>query len=454
MACSFMSPDSAFAVARPGGTCSKINSSTSIAGVKYTCVKSGKNLVWEKSVTAQTVDYSSCLDDGTTNIFDLRKSSYSNVAEKFGLKDAYQSELVNISSLKFGYGELSFSNTSSCKVKVKVSGNLTCYAPLTSIPNQARSINIFGGSSGTFEVPAKSTKTFNVKLLFPVTSRTCELTSFQKVAGGSASSYGLPFIGFGSDISQVTLEVTGSDPLAQQNAEKQAGNAASLDVSIGSVKCVPGSKCPLGSVGPGGGIVFYDAGVQMSWGRYIEVAPAKWFGTPKDPTEVWCGSYPRVSSNFEVQISDTNFQRTLGPEIGKGKANSAFIVANCITGFKGAAALATEYLGGGKNDWFIPSTDELNELCKFAQSLPSGSASTPCGNSGKLRAGLILTAGAWYWSSTEVISTSTPPSGTVWTSSDRFLYINGRSAQKMDTGAIYPLKDRFIGAIRPVRYFS
>lgn len=34
--------------------------------------------------------------------------------------------------------------------------------------------------------------------------------------------------------------------------------------------------CAIGDTGPGGGIVFYDAGSRQSWGRYLEVAPTGW----------------------------------------------------------------------------------------------------------------------------------------------------------------------------------
>ena len=51
---SFLAPLSA-AATKDGTKCTKLNNTSTVAGVKYTCIKSGKKLIWRKDVAVSTV---------------------------------------------------------------------------------------------------------------------------------------------------------------------------------------------------------------------------------------------------------------------------------------------------------------------------------------------------------------------------------------------------------------
>ena len=108
----------------------------------------------------------------------------------------------------------------------------------------------------------------------------------------------------------------------------------------------------VGDTGPGGGIVFYDAGSVQSWGRFLEAACAGWQnncdGATADPQAEW-GCYGNSIPGAD------------GLVIGTGEQNTADILAECLTvGI--AADLADDYSHNTLDDWFLPSQDELNQM--------------------------------------------------------------------------------------------
>jgi len=109
----------------------------------------------------------------------------------------------------------------------------------------------------------------------------------------------------------------------------------------------------IGDTGPGGGKIFYRSGKGFTMTdnnnvcHYLEAAPNNMSAELK-----WASSSVPNSTN----IAGT------GTAIGTGRKNTALILATDAAA--PAAKACKEYSGGGKNDWFLPSKDELNELHK------------------------------------------------------------------------------------------
>ena len=109
--------------------------------------------------------------------------------------------------------------------------------------------------------------------------------------------------------------------------------------------CASGGVCKMDDIGPGGGIIFYDAGSPQSWGQYLEVSP------------------PDAQTKAAWGCPQTLISGTLS-DIGAGRDNTNKIIAKCADA-RGAAQLAHAYFTTSTQagDWFLPSRDELNLLC-------------------------------------------------------------------------------------------
>ena len=139
--------------------------------------------------------------------------------------------------------------------------------------------------------------------------------------------------------------------------------------------------CRVGDIGPGGGIVFYDAGKTESWGRYLEIAPQSCEGVrlPWRPASKTNRVYE--TSGFAVTRLKTKF-------IGMGRLNTQEIVA-AFGANSYAAKFADDLVCGDKSDWFLPSKDELDiAFNRLAQNRVGGN-DTPVGGFNK----------GYYWTS-------------------------------------------------------
>ncbi|MEH6747840.1 MAG: DUF1566 domain-containing protein [Maribacter arcticus] len=94
-----------------------------------------------------------------------------------------------------------------------------------------------------------------------------------------------------------------------------------------------------------------------------------------------------------------------GETIGTGSANTDAIIKSIKSQETYAAGLARGYKGGGYNDWFLPSKDELDEMHKNKEDINT----TATDNGGTDFVNVSYTR---YWSSTEY---SVFPAGNAWT---------------------------------------
>ena len=99
----------------------------------------------------------------------------------------------------------------------------------------------------------------------------------------------------------------------------------------------------IGDKGPAGGWIFYDKGRSSDGWRYLEAAPED----QGDKAEWGCYT--------------TSIPGAKGTAMGTGKSNTQAIIKRCFE-LNIAAKLCTEYRGGGRSDWFLPSKDEVKEM--------------------------------------------------------------------------------------------
>ena len=177
--------------------------------------------------------------------------------------------------------------------------------------------------------------------------------------------------------------------------------------------CANGGTCAVGDAGPGGGTVIYVSATPITLqgqGRTvtrIEIAPDNWGGAiyPTDPNLQMCEPYAGGGPLFIGTIYQgwTGYSNVVLPTgLGYGLYNTNKLltyntssVSCALTGQ--AASVARSYSGGGLSDWFLPSRDELNLVCRYANTLDM--TTTAICTAGTVRAGFSGTANPSWWSS-------------------------------------------------------
>lgn len=159
--------------------------------------------------------------------------------------------------------------------------------------------------------------------------------------------------------------------------------------------------CAIGVQGPGGGVIVYvDSTNEMPGYDYLEVAPDDAStGVIWSTTVAKCGTAAGTDCQNAL-VSDAG--TALGyVALGMGRAATAAIVArhnaDSVIRTSYAAGVADLYTTSTASDWFLPSKDELNEVCKYARNTGQAAGANTVCSGGTKRSGFATS----NWSSSE-----------------------------------------------------
>ena len=218
--------------------------------------------------------------------------------------------------------------------------------------------------------------------------------------------------------------------------------------------------CQVGDIGPGGGIIYYynASGFHCGAGftstgsptnglcHYLEVAPNGW-NTGADPLKPW--AVLAFQNTTVVGITDESSPNNSSTGIGLGYKNSDLIVTqngtyNASTN-NYAAGAARAYAPTVStvlyNDWYLPTTAELNLLCQWNRNVTQNVTIGCIGGvnntgTGATSAGFV---DDYYWSSSEL-------QGNV-------AWITWFDPANSDEGTQWDNEKHWAAYVRPVRAF-
>ena len=208
-----------------------------------------------------------------------------------------------------------------------------------------------------------------------------------------------------------------------------------------TLTCATGGTCIVGDRGPGGGIVFYVSAANFTSAgstcgtacKYLEVAPATWQDTTtpintdvsNDLTYRWSNNTTVATGQNKIMASTEGIVANSADEkvnwkIGQGFNNTSLMIVSSgatppVLSLSAAQVAVLAYAGNSTaGQWFIPSMNELNELCKYARGQTTGVLTVACDtgtgifkstvNAGTNLGGFVEN---YYWSSSEFVASST-----------------------------------------------
>jgi hypothetical protein len=232
--------------------------------------------------------------------------------------------------------------------------------------------------------------------------------------GGTIASFGISATPAGMSFSTSTGALTGTPTsIAAATTYTVTANNASGSASRTFTLTITGVVYTVGQAGPGGGTIFHVASTPFACGptrsatcTYLEAAPSGW-NVGADPTRRWGqASYQGIDVN-----NATSPETATATAIGWGYRNTRAIILQGNTDTAtSASALSDSHTvtlsGVAYDDWYLPSKDELNQMCKWQRGITGvdlTTLTTVCTggtlNSGTGAAGF---ENGLYWSSTEV----------------------------------------------------
>jgi hypothetical protein len=234
--------------------------------------------------------------------------------------------------------------------------------------------------------------------------------------GGTIASYAIsPSAPAGLTFNTTTGVLSGT-PSSTQSATAYtitATNASGSATRTFTLTVIAVVVYTVGQTGPGGGTIFYVATTPFACGptrsatcTYLEAAPSGW-NTGQDPERRWANTTYESTAVNNASSPET----ATATAIGWGYRNTRAIIlqGNSDTATS-AAALADSYTvtfaGVVVADWYLPSKDELNQMCKWQRGITGAdltTLTTACTggtlNSGAGSPGFV--GGVYYWSSSE-----------------------------------------------------
>lgn len=150
--------------------------------------------------------------------------------------------------------------------------------------------------------------------------------------------------------------------------------------------CADGGTCKVGDKGPGGGTVFYVgvSKVNSSGEKYAGGSTMEFL----DANQAW-----NIAFDCTEVISGTE------KGIGAGAQNTTLFKDKCPRVLRSLPIVTTwDYGKNGTSDWFIPSYDELNLICRYTRG-QSTDTTEKC--DGKLAPIAGVNSTTTFWSSTQ-----------------------------------------------------